>query len=205
MSDAVVVTDRGAVVVADDVRAEEDTPTVEVERWARLAAGVLADSGAAGELTLTFVDRSEIAELNAEYMGKEGPTDVLSFPLDDPADPLDPLAHAGWDTNGDGPDDPRTDDRRGTGADGPEGGAVPVLLGDVVLSPAVAEAQFGDHAGTLDDEIALLVVHGVLHVLGHDHAEPDETATMRAGELELLERLHWNGPAPDGFRQHHSD
>ena len=44
-------------------------------------------------------------------------------------------------------------------------------------------------------------MHGVLHVLGHDHAEPDETGRMRARELELLEALHWHGPAPAGFRQ----
>ena len=63
-----------------------------------------------------------------------------------------------------------------------------MLLGDVVVCPAVAAEQAPTHAGTLDDELALLVVHGVLHVLGHDHAEPDETATMRARELELLDR-----------------
>ena len=62
-----------------------------------------------------------------------------------------------------------------------------------------------DHAGTLDDELALLVVHGILHVLGHDHHEPDETAVMRARELALLEAHHWVGPAPTGFRQEHSE
>jgi probable rRNA maturation factor len=76
-----------------------------------------------------------------------------------------------------------------------------VLLGDVVVCPAVAAEQAATHAGTLDDELALLVVHGVLHVLGHDHAEADETATMRARELELLQQHHWSGPAPIGFRQ----
>jgi len=80
---------------------------------------------------------------------------------------------------------------------------VPTLLGDVVISPAVAAAQYSEHAGTLDDELALLVVHGILHVLGHDHAEPDETALMRARELDLLERFHWRGAAPSGFRQSH--
>ncbi len=102
-------------------------------------------------------------------MGKVGPTDVLSFPMDD--DPLD---------------------------------GVPTLLGDVVISPAVAAEQFAEHAGTIDDELALLVVHGVLHVLGHDHAEPAEAAVMRACELDLLERFHWCGPAPTGFRQTHA-
>jgi probable rRNA maturation factor len=80
-------------------------------------------------------------------------------------------------------------------------GDVPRLLGDVVLCPAVAAAQAACHAGTLADELALLVVHGVLHVLGHDHAAPGEAARMRARELELLQRHHWHGSAPTGFRQ----
>jgi probable rRNA maturation factor len=78
---------------------------------------------------------------------------------------------------------------------------VPRLLGDVVVCPAVAAEQAPDHAGTLDDELALLVVHGVLHVLGHDHADAEEATVMRARERELLEQLHWRAPAPAGFRQ----
>ena len=78
---------------------------------------------------------------------------------------------------------------------------LPVLLGDVVICPAIAAAQASEHAGTLDDELALLVVHGVLHVLGHDHASSAERARMQARERELLERHHWHGPAPAGFRQ----
>ncbi len=78
---------------------------------------------------------------------------------------------------------------------------VPVLLGDVVVCPAVAAQQAESHAGTLDDELALLVVHGVLHVLGHDHAEPDEAVHMRAREVELLQLHHWHGEPPPGFRQ----
>ena len=198
MSGSVVVTDHGAVVVADDVRSEDPTPAVDVDRWGRLAAAALAASGARGELTLTFVDRSEISALNAEYMGQDGPTDVLSFPLDEPDD----------DEHDDEPGDEEYGDEHGDDepAGGPDGSDdVPVLLGDVVVCPSVADEQFAEHAGTLDDEIALLVVHGVLHVLGHDHAEPDETATMRERELDLLSRLHWDGPPPVAFRQTHPD
>lgn len=75
----------------------------------------------------------------------------------------------------------------------------PVLLGDVVICPAVAEQASPTHAGTVDDEIALLVVHGILHVLGHDHGEPEETERMRSRELEHLTQLHWHGPPPAGF------
>jgi probable rRNA maturation factor len=164
----------GPVVIAADERDPADSPgvTIDIDRWRDLATAVLVDDGAAGELTLTFVDAVEIAELNEAHMGKDGPTDVLSFPLDDDDD----------------------DDV----VDG-----VPVLLGDVVISPAVADAQYAGHAGTLDDELALLVVHGILHVRGHDHAEPDEAAHMRSRELELLERHHWRGTAPAAFRQTH--
>ena len=73
-----------------------------------------------------------------------------------------------------------------------------------MISPAVAAGQFAEHAGTFDDEIALLVVHGVLHVLGFDHAEPDEAAVMRRRELELLEAHCWAriraGRVPSGPR-----
>jgi probable rRNA maturation factor len=161
------------VVGADEQQPGDARVDVDVDRWSRLATLVLEDEGRRGELTLTFVDRDEIAALNAEHMGKGGATDVLSFPLD-------------------ALDDDEVDD--------PD---VPVLLGDVVVCPDVAREQAPDHAGTLDDELALLVVHGVLHVIGHDHAEPEQTAVMRARELELLTAFHWGGPAPAGFRQDH--
>jgi probable rRNA maturation factor len=164
-------------VVAADERSADDSPgcNVDVERWQRLARAALLTEGASGELTLTFIDLDDIAELNAEHMGKTGPTDVLSFPLDD-----EPMIT-------------------------PDGEVIPALLGDVVLSPAAADAQFAEHAGTYEDEIALLVVHGVLHILGHDHGEPVEAATMRSRELALLIEHHWGGPAPVKFRQLHHD
>ena len=160
---------RAAVVVADE-RSPHDSPMalIDLDRWRQLAEDALTAEAAVGELTLTFVDASEIASLNAEYMGTIGPTDVLSFPMDD---------------------------------DSPPG--VPTLLGDVVISPAVAASQYAEHAGTFDDEIALLVVHGVLHVLGFDHAEVGQAAIMRRRELELLELHCWAGSAPVGFRQVH--
>lgn len=151
------------VVAAD----EQDEIVVDLDRWSALATAVLTSEGRFGELTLTFVDATEMTALNLEHMHAEGPTDVLSFPLDDDAD-------AGEDS-------------------------VPVLLGDVVICPAVASRAASTHAGTLDDELALLVVHGILHVLGHDHTDVDDTAAMRARELEHLVAHHWRGPPPAGF------
>lgn len=164
-------------VVAADARSADDSPgwDVDLGRWQQLAESALLTEGASGELTLTFIDRDDIAELNAEHMGKTGPTDVLSFPLDD-----EPMIT-------------------------PDGEVIPALLGDVVLSPAVAGGQFADHAGSYEDELALLVVHGVLHILGHDHGEPAEAATMRSRELALLTEHHWRGSAPVEFRQLHRD
>jgi probable rRNA maturation factor len=119
-------------------------------------------------------------------MGKTGPTDVLAFPLD--GQDVSELVTGGGATRG--PDRAPTDP-----------GDLPLLLGDVVICPSVAAAQAPEHAGTVDDELALLLVHGILHVLGHDHAEPDEAEAMRARERTLLEAHHWHGPSPAGFRQ----
>jgi probable rRNA maturation factor len=81
----------------------------------------------------------------------------------------------------------------------------PLLLGDVVVCPAIAAAAAPGHGGSVDDELALLVVHGILHVLGHDHAEPGETAMMRERERILLSENHWHGPVPATFQQEHDD
>jgi len=90
-------------------------------------------------------------------------------------------------------------------ADGEPLDGTPVLLGDVVVCPAIAAAAAPDHGGTVDDELALLVVHGILHVLGHDHAEPVETAAMRDRERALLTEHHWHGPVPATFRLERSE
>jgi probable rRNA maturation factor len=81
----------------------------------------------------------------------------------------------------------------------------PVLLGDVVVCPAIAAAAAPDHGGSVDDELALLVVHGILHVLGHDHAEPGETAAMRERERALLSEHFWHGPVPATFHQEQAE
>jgi probable rRNA maturation factor len=151
------------VVIAVD---EQDEP-VDIERWTALARRSLEHEGIErGELNLLFVTSAAMAELNREHLGHEGPTDVLSFPLD-----------AGDDSEA-------------------VAGVGEVLLGDVVICPEQAALQApgnrsaGEHDGSFEDEIALLVVHGVLHVLGHDHAELAETESMRARERVLLDAYH---------------
>lgn len=160
------------VFVSDEQHAVE----MAVDRWQRLALAVLADEGVEGEceLSVLFVDEATIAELNGRFMEVDGPTDVLSFPIDGEPDPS-----GRWpDSGGPGPD--REED--------PE--ELPLLLGDVVVCPAVAERNAPDHAGSFDDEVALLVVHGILHLLGMDHVTDDERAAMWARERELLAAHH---------------
>jgi probable rRNA maturation factor len=161
------------VFVADEQREQP----VDVVRWAALARGVIEAEGIRGdaELSLLFVSEATMTELNERFMDATGPTDVLSFPIDEDVAEL-----------------PRWPEPSTTGPDrGPSDPSdAPLLLGDVVVCPEVAARNAPDHAGTYDDELALLVVHGVLHVLGMDHDTPDEAARMRAREDELLARFH---------------
>lgn len=145
-----------AVFVAD----EQTDVAVDPDRLARLAAHVLTSQGVpeAMEVSVLCVDRAAIAELNAQHMGSQGPTDVLAFPLDAPGE-------------------------TGLGA---------AILGDVVLCPAVAAAQADEHQRTTQGEIDLLVVHGLLHLLGHDHAEDEERRVMFSLTDQLLANF------PDG-------
>ena len=165
---------------------QSDVP-VDVERWRVLALDVLSGEGVRGwaEMALLFVDEPTMSELNGRYMSKQGPTDVLAFPLDavDSAPSPGPGAQS------------RSPERRPV-----DPSDHPLLLGDVVVCPSVALRQAPSHAGTGDDEMALLVVHGILHVLGMDHDTPEATAAMQRREREHLERRHWGGPAPAGFR-----
>jgi len=174
------------VFIAD----EQGDIAVAIERWNELATDVLVTEGVRGhaELSVLFVGEEAMTELNERFMGKSGPTDVLAFPIDAADMEVSPLPPVST-----GPDRAPLDP-----------GDLPLLLGDVVVCPAVAAQQAPEHAGNLDDELALLIVHGILHVLGHDHAEPVETEKMRARELALLEAHHWRGPAPAGFRQDHA-
>lgn len=160
------------VFVAD----EQAERVMDLPRWEALARAVLEAEGVSGEaeLALMFVDEATIAELNGTFMGQTGPTDVLAFPID------------ASDDIGTG----RSPDGSTTGPDREPPDDVPMLLGDVVICPAVAARNAPAHAGTFDDEIALLVVHGILHVLGMDHATPEETEVMQARERDLLGRFH---------------
>ena len=171
-----------------DVERREDVPRlVPASVLARAIAAAVAAAGAPrpASIGLILSDDTELGELNAAHMGKDGPTDVLSFPLLAP---------------GEYPDHP------GKGPGGalapavadPDGFALPPgarpHLGDIVVSVerAVDQAEAGRGGQTGDvhwdarDELRLLVTHGALHVCGWDHAEPIEEAAMRLLERRLL-------------------
>ena len=156
---------------------EQSAPPVDAIRLVQLAKAVLGAQGVKGdsELSMLFVDEDAMAELNKRFLDKEGPTDVLAFPIDD-----DDVVEGGRSPDSLGP---------GPGAD-PESSDVPNLLGDVVVCPAVAARNAPGHAGTYEDEMALLVVHGILHILGMDHVDDEEAEAMERRERELLDRFH---------------
>jgi probable rRNA maturation factor len=128
------------------------------------------------ELSVLLVDERTMTELHERWMGEPGPTDVLAFPMDE----LRP---------------PRLGGNR---AGEPDPGDDPGLLGDVVLCPEVAAKQ-GEAAGhSMAEELHLLTTHGILHLLGYDHAEPDEKTEMFGLQQELLNR--WRRHASDERR-----
>jgi probable rRNA maturation factor len=108
------------------------------------------------ELCIKVVDEATIAQLNEQWMEKAGPTDVLAFPMDEL--------------------------RPGLVNEEPEEG----VLGDLVLCPAVAARQAVEAGHATQDEVDLLTVHGILHLLGYDHAEPDEHKEMFGLQDRLL-------------------
>jgi probable rRNA maturation factor len=111
------------------------------------------------ELSILLVDIGYMAELNHRWMDGDGPTDVLAFPMDEGS-----IDH--------GP-------QEGTGGE-------PALLGDIVLCPEVAAGQAAAAGHSAADELHLLTVHGLLHLLGYDHAEPEEEREMFAQQARLL-------------------
>lgn len=112
------------------------------------------------ELSILLVDLASMAALHVEWMDEPGPTDVLSFPMDE----LRPGSSRG---------DEREDDGQS-------------VLGDIVLCPEFASDQAKKAGHSLDHELQLLTVHGVLHLLGYDHVELDEEREMFALQNELL-------------------
>lgn len=153
--------------------ANESDRAVDEDALVALARHALDEMGVdpLAELSILLVDVGAMERLHLRWMDEAGPTDVLAFPMDE------------------------LDDARGRDDHDPS----PALLGDVVICPEVAGAQAKAVGHSLADEMSLLCTHGILHLLGYDHAEPDEEKEMFAQQAKLL--ASWSarragGPTP---------
>ena len=116
------------------------------------------------EISLVIVGQERIHELNREYRKKDKPTDVLSFAMSE-----------------------QKDEEEETGFLTPPDGLV--HLGEVIISYPQAVIQAGEHGHSIQKEMAILIVHGVLHILGYDHEKPDMEPAMQAKEKAILAEI----------------
>ncbi len=149
--------------ISGSIESDAPLPLDDLER----TAGVVLnrEMPEPAELSFVLVSDERIQELNRDWRGYDEPTDVLAFGLSGLAKPA---------------------------ADGEEFVPFPrepggmLHLGEVVISLPTAERQAAEHGHGVEQELRHLLIHGILHLLGHDHAEPVEEAVMRAKEMELL-------------------
>ncbi|MCL1593584.1 MAG: rRNA maturation RNase YbeY [Actinomycetia bacterium] len=147
------------VAVSEADRADIDEPALRT-----FAESVLTSEHVplGASLSISFIDRDEIADLNLRFMGIEGATDVLSFPIEDAA-PGSPPAQA------------------------PGGPALE--LGDIFICADVVSKHADEYGVAYEDELFLMVVHGVLHILGWDHQTDVDAQMMETKEAEHLETI----------------
>ena len=140
----------------------ESTIEVDEARVQRLAAFAIQELKLhrKSELAIQFIDEQAMEVLHIQWMDEPGPTDVLSFPMDE----LRP------------------------GTEGEQ--TPPGLLGDVVICPQVAAKQAESAGHEPIQEILLLATHGILHLVGFDHAEPDDEAEMFGLQKSILEKFY---------------
>jgi probable rRNA maturation factor len=144
-----------------EVEIDESAWTVAVADPAGLArqAALAASGGAAGEIAILLTGDEVLRSLNARFLGKDAPTNVLAFP-DASAD----------------------------------------RIGDVALAFGVCEREAAEQAKPLGDHLRHLVVHGVLHLLGYDHASDDDAARMETRERQLLATMNVPDPYAEAER-----
>ena len=141
--------------------ADEQGVPVDLDRLRRLAELVLAEEGypTETELTVLLVSEDEMAAYNERFLERSGPTDVLAFPVEE----LMPGVVPDQDSNG-----------------------PPLIIGDVIVAPGYVGRQAEENDVEFDDEMALMVAHGILHLLGYDHIDDADAEMMERREVELL-------------------
>jgi probable rRNA maturation factor len=141
--------------------ADEQSTGIDLEAVKVLAEQVVSAEGfpPATEVSVLLVSETDIADWNQRFLGVDGPTDVLAFPIEDlsPGSPT-PV----------------------------ESSAPPIMLGDVIIAPTYVKRQAADLEVDFDDEIALMVVHGLLHLMGYDHESDEEAEVMESRERQHL-------------------
>jgi probable rRNA maturation factor len=141
--------------------ADEQGESVDLDQLRRLAELVLSEEGypSETELTVLLVSDDEMAAYNERFLDRSGPTDVLAFPVEE----LMPGVVPDQDSNG-----------------------PPLIVGDVIVAPAYVGRQAEQNEADFGDEMALMVAHGILHLLGYDHVEDGDAELMERRESELL-------------------
>ncbi len=141
--------------------ADEQAVPVNGAELRALALHVLEQEGypSATEASIFFVTDEQMAGYNERFLQREGPTDVLAFPLEELVPGRAPVV----------------------AADGP-----PLTVGDVFIAPNHVRTQAADRGGRFEQEMELMVVHGLLHLLGYDHQDDEEAETMESRERRLL-------------------
>lgn len=144
--------------------ADEQTESVGIADLHTLAEIIMSEEGFPDdvEVTLLFVDEEEMASYNNRFLSRKGPTDVLAFPVEDLLPGVVP------DHDPQGP---------------------PLMLGDVVIAPGYVRRQADEYGVSFEDEMALMVTHGILHLLGYDHLDDEEAERMEDRERELLAKV----------------
>jgi len=141
--------------------ADEQSEKIGLSNLRSLAEMVLAEEGYPDdtEVTILLIDEEEMSEYNERFLNRSGPTDVLAFPVEDLLPGIVP-----------------EHDRHGP----------PLMIGDVIVAPSYIRRQATENDVTFEDELALMVTHGVLHLIGYDHIVDEDAERMEQRERDLL-------------------
>jgi probable rRNA maturation factor len=144
--------------------ADEQSEDIDLAELRTLAEMVLNEEGypEETEVTILLINEAEMSGYNERFLDRSGPTDVLAFPVEDLLPGIVP------EHNPHGP---------------------PLMIGDVIVAPAYIRRQATDYEVTFEDEMALMVTHGVLHLIGYDHIVDGDAERMEQRERDLLARV----------------